>query len=1013
MRGFSEASTIQAGIVGRASQGDLGWTYVPGDRLAREHTEVLIEQDLVDALVRLNPVIAEQPDRVNEILPKLRALILSTSTEGLVETNERMCRWLMGLETHKFVGTDDYVTIRLFDFDHPRNNKLVVSEEVTFKGADERRFDVVFFVNGIPLVVGETKSPVDLHTSWLDAALDITNVYWPKCGAFFATNVFCFATDGREFRYGAVGQGAELWLPWGSTVDPLVMAPFEAVMRSVERMLAPGMVLRILRDFTLFSSLTIGPETIRIKIIPRYPQVEGVDAIVRRAKDPLRRGGLLWQHQGSGKTYLMAFAAGQLLRDPELDGPTVLIVLDRLDLIDQVTDEFLSAGIPRVRVAQTKEELRELLREDSRGVIITTIFRFHDAGELNTRHNVIVMVDEAHRTQEGRLGADMRAALPNATFFGLTGTPVTDADRNTFKLFGDPDDPNWVLNHYSMERSIADGATLPVHVETRLVDYHLDKDALEEAFAELVQAEGLTLEEQEILIKKAGSIQAFFKDPKRLRAVCEDIVEHWWSKMRPLGLKAQVVAYDRELCVAYEAVLNELLAAKAAAEGEEVVPEIAVVMTVGTTKDEPEEWQAYQLSREDEAKIKARFKDVHDPLSLLVVTAKLLTGFDAPIEGVLYLDKPLRAYTLFQAITRTNRRFTNPATGQEKLHGLVVDYVGLGPEIAKAIRASSPEGGKPPVVGVEELYAELSAAVAECLKRFEGIDRSAGGFETLMAAQEVLKEQAARDAFAREFLKAHGLWEFLYYDPALKPIEDDYRWLAKVYASVQPPTSSSALLWHRLGQKTLELVHAAITDVTVTSGKLDEVIVDEEVIEVIKQLQLDIDPGSTEEPKTAAEVLDSLERRLQKKLQGDSPHPVWKKLSERLEDLRRAVLVRAEDSVEFLKRLLELAREVLAADKAEAEGRLDEYESALPDPHKGALTQIFQEYAPDATPEIVARVVERIDHIASQVRGTGWQESSPMDKQVRVEIRKALKDYALPPSGELFNRAYAYVRENY
>ena len=1012
MNGFTEASTIQAGLIEKA-QANLGWTYVPSDELSREATGVFIEDDLVEALIRLNPVIAEKPERVDEIIPKLRALVLTTPTEGLVETNERLTRWLMGLETHRFIGTDDYVNIRLFDFDDPHNNKFVISDEVTFKAVEERRFDIVLFVNGIPLVVGETKSPVDLHTSWLNAARDFVDVYWVKAGSFFAPNVFCFATDGREFRYGAVGQGAELWLPWGRTTDPLVMAPFESVMRSVELLLTPEMVLRILRDFTLFSSIAVGAETIRVKIIPRYPQVEGVDAIVRRAKEPLRRGGLLWQHQGSGKTYLMAFAAGQLLRDPDLDGPTVLVVLDRLDLIDQVTDEFRSAGIPKIRVAETKDELRTLLKEDSRGVIITTIFRFHEAGELNTRDNIIVLVDEAHRTQEGRLGADMREALPNAKFFGLTGTPVTDQDRNTFRLFGDPDDPGWVLNHYSMQRSIADGATLPVHVETRLVDYHLDKQALDEAFDELVQTEGLTEEEQEILIRRAGTVKALFKDPKRVRAVCGDIVEHWWAKMRPLGLKAQVVAYDRGKWVAREPGLKELLAAKAEKEGEEVVPEVAVVMTVGNAKDEPEEWQAYQLTRDEENKIKSRFKDVHDPLSFLVVTAKLLTGFDAPIEGVLYLDKPLRAHTLFQAITRTNRRFTNPKSGQEKLHGLVVDYVGLGQEIAKAIRASTPEGGKQPVIGVEELYEELNAAVASCLERFEGIDRTTDSFEALMAAQEALKDESAKDAFAREFLTAQALWEFLYYDPALKPIEADYRWLAKVYASIQPPSSSSALLWHRLGQKTLDLVHSAVTEVTVTSGKLDEVIVDEEVIEVIKQLQLDVTPEGEDGKVTASQVLDSIQKRLEKKLAGDSPHPVWRKLSDRLEDLRRAVLVRAEDSVEFLKRLLELARELLAADKAEAEGRLDEYESALPDPHKGALTQIFQEYAPEATPEIVARIVERIDSIAGQVRGTGWQESQPMDKQVRREIRKVLHDYSLPPSGELFNRAYAYVRENY
>jgi type I restriction enzyme R subunit len=1011
--GFNEASTIQAAIIARAAKSDLGWTYIPGDQLGRSLTDVIFEEDLVDALARLNPVIAEKPEWIEEILPKLRALILSTPTEGLVETNERLTRWLRGLETHKFVGTDDYVNIRLIDFDDPRANKLVISDEVIFQGADKRRFDVVAYVNGIPLVVGETKTPVDMEASWLDAATDITDIYWPKTGSFFAGNVFCFGTDGRAYHYGAVGQPAEKWLPWGHTADPLLLGPLEATLRSVELMLAPEMLLAILRDYTLYSSVVVGPETTRIKIIPRYPQVEGVDAIIKRAKDPLRKGGLLWQHQGSGKTYLMGFAAGKLLRDAELDGPTVLVVLDRLDLIDQVVDEFTSAGIPRLRVAETKEELRTLLKEDSRGVIITTIFRFPDAGELNIRSNIIVLVDEAHRTQEGRLGWEMREALPNATFFGLTGTPVTDADRNTFTLFGDPDDPGYVLSHYSMERSIADGATLPVHVETRLVDYQLDKEALDTAFEELVDEEGLSDEDKETLIRRAGSVQAFVKDPERIEAVCEDIVEHWWSKMRPVGLKAQVVVYDREMCVAYEETLNRMIAERVEAEGEEVTPQVEVVMTVGSGKNDPDSWSVYKRTRDQESAIKARFKDVHDPLSFLVVTAKLLTGFDAPIEGVMYLDKPLRAHALFQAITRTNRRWTNPTTSQEKLHGLVVDYVGLGPEIAKAIKESSPEGGKQPIINVEDLYTELESAVAECLKLFYGVDRAEGGFESLMAAQDLLKEQSTKDSFAKQFLTAHGLWEFLYYDPALKPLEEDYRWLAKVYASIQPPASSQLLLWHRLGQKTLDLVHSAITEVTVISGKLDEVVVDEEIIEAIKQMKLNVTPEGEDGQVTARQVLDTLEKRLEKKLSGSSPHPVWRKLSDRLEDLRRAVLIRAEDSVDFLKRLLEIAREVLEADRAEAAGTLDEYESALPDPHIGALTQIFAEYAPDTTPDIVARIVERIDAIAGQVRGTGWQESQPADKEVRREIRKVLRDYSLPLSGDLYNRAYEYVRENY
>ena len=360
----------------------------------------------------------------------------------------------------------------------------------------------------------------------------------------------------------------------------------------------------------------------------------------------------------------MAFAALMLLHDERVGGPTVVVVLDRLDLIEQVERQFRTAGLPRLATAGSREELRRILRDDKRGIVLTTIFRFEHAGLLNERENIIVMVDEAHRTQEGRLGDDLRLALPNARFFGLTGTPISDKDRNTFTLFGDPTDPGHILNTYSMERSIADGASVPVHVETRLFNFHLDKTALDEAFAQLAEEENLTDGEREVLSSRAAHVKTLLLNPDRIHAVCCDIVDHYLAKIAPLGTKAQVVAFDRELIVAYKVEIDPLLAQRGSDRT------TAVVMTVGNAKDEPTAWQQYALDRAGEARIKQHFNDPHDPLSLLIVTAKLLTGFDAPVEQAMYLDKPLRRHTLFQAITRTNRRFTHPQTGQEKRHGL-------------------------------------------------------------------------------------------------------------------------------------------------------------------------------------------------------------------------------------------------------------------------------------------------------------------------------------------------------
>ena len=400
----------------------------------------------------------------------------------------------------------------------------------------------------------------------------------------------------------------------------------------------------------------------------------------------------------------MAFAAARLRQQSDLDAPTILIVLDRLDLIEQVASEFASVGLPGLRVAETKDDLRRLLREDSRGIIVTTIFRFADAGLLNDRPNIVVMVDEAHRTQEGRLGADMREALPNAKFIGLTGTPISTDDRNTWETFGDRADPGGVLNHYSVERSIADGATLPIHVETRLVDFHIDHEALDQAFAELAEAEALDEDQRGYLSRRASRVDSILRTPARIDA-CDD------GHRRALpgqGRPTRAEGAGRGL---RPRPVRRLLRRdhRAAGPGEEAT----VVMT--TAKDDDPSWAVWDRDRPTEQAIRDRFLDPADPLRFLIVTAKLLTGFDAPIEGVLYLDKPLRAHTLFQAVTRTNRRWTNPTTGQEKFYGLIVDYIGLGADLARAVAVRNMGGKKALPTDVSELFAVLAKAITETM----------------------------------------------------------------------------------------------------------------------------------------------------------------------------------------------------------------------------------------------------------------------------------------------------------
>lgn len=1008
MTGFSESSTVQAWLVDRLS--GLGWSHVPGNQVPRARTEVLVEEWLIEAVEVLNPELHGRPERVNEVLPLVRMGVLSAASEGLIAANERMVTLLRGDHTVKYVGTERYVPLRLIDFTDPAKNTYVVSDEVTFgPPGHERRFDLVLWVNGIPLVVVETKTPVNAAVSWLNGARDLTNVYAVEHPEFFSTNVLMAATEGREFHYGGVGQRAESWLMWGSTQDPYDLDGFERVKRSVDLLLTPERVMSILRDFTLFEQPPGGGKR---KLIPRYPQVEAAEAIHAKVLAGGRKG-LIAQYQGTGKTLLMAFSALMLLNDEAVGGPTVVVVLDRLDLIEQVQRQFTTAGLPRVTTAETKSELQRVLKEDRRGIVLTTIFRFENAGLLNKRDNIIVLVDEAHRTTEGTLGDNMRDALPNAAFFGLTGTPIADSERNTFKLFGDPADPGWILNSYSMERSIADGSSVPVHVETRLVDFHLDRDSLDEAFDHMAREEGLSDEEREFLASKAAHVKTLVLDPQRIQAVCADIVDHYQAKVAPLGLKAQVVAYDREIVVAYEKEIKRILADRGLAH------EVAVVMSVSTGKDEPQDFAPYALTRDAEAKIKQRFNREDDPLAFLIVTAKLLTGFDAPIEQVMYLDKPLRRHTLFQAITRTNRRYTNPVTGQEKRYGLVVDYVGLGAQIAAALKAANPEtGGKRPV-DTDDLATEFIARLEATLSpRFDGIDRSDHGFEALQAAMQCLPPSGdARDEFAADFVAVQTLWEFLDPHGVLTEHAGDYRWIAQVYEAIKPRTVSSALLWDRLGAKTLALVHGHISGVEVTGSGLEKVVVDPDSIEALRQMaeqgELDLDPARDllDNPVTLDEVIDTIDARIRRRL-ATTDHAVYRSLAEQIERLRARAIQSAQDSIEFLREALAVAQTLVKAEKLEDEGELDQAERLL-DPHIGALTQIVNEYKPEGTPVIVDDVVRDIDAIVRQVRFTGWSQTQEGDRTVRKEIRLILKKYALPITGALFDHAYAYVAENY
>ena len=654
----------------------------------------------------------------------------------------------------------------------------------------------------------------------------------------------------------------------------------------------------------------------------------------------------------------------------------MLIVVDRVDLDAQISATFHASDVPNLVKAETREELERLLRQDTRKIIITTIFKFGEAeGVLNDRENIIVLVDEAHRTQEGDLGIKMRAALPNAFLFGLTGTPINRRDRNTFYAFGAEEDSSGYMSRYGFEESIRDGATLPLHFEPRLIDLHIDHDAIDEAYAELTG--GLTDLDKETLARAASKMAVLVKVPERIEAICADIAHHFQQKVAPNGFKGMVVTYDQESCLSYKAALDQHLPPEAS----------EIVISVSGKEREDARYRPLKRDRDAEEKLLDRYRDPNDPLQLLVVTAKLLTGFDAPILQAMYLDKPLRDHTLLQAITRTNRTY-----GDRKTHGLIVDYLGVFDDVAKSLEFDE-EGFRQVVSGIENLKAQLPDAMQKCLAYFMGVDRTVGGYEGLIAAQDCLPNNDVRDAFAVDYSTLAKLWEALSPDPMLQAYEQDYRWLSQVYVSVQPTTGQGQLIWHALGAKTIELIHENV-HVEAVRDDLDEIILDAELLDAVL---------NTPDPDSKAK---EIQIKVAARLRGHMNNPRFRALSERLEALKERHEQGQLHSLEFLKALLELATDVLHAEK-DTPPEEDE------DRGKAALTELFEEVRNEETPIVVERVVNDIDEIVRYVRFPGWQTTSAGEREVRKALRKTLFKYRLHQDAELFDKAYGYVKEYY
>lgn len=970
---FNEDNTMEQMIISILKEN--GWTYIPAEKLPRMYSDVMVEPMVKEALIRLNPEIAAEPSRADEVIYKLRTVILSVQPHNLVPQNELFKKLVFEENSFPFGKDGRMVPIRFFGTMRKENialNEYVVTNQWVYPQADGgKRLDIVLLINGFPIAIGELKTPVRSAITWLDAAGDIS-AYEKSIPAMFVTNVFNFASEGKCYRYGSVNMPINMWGPW-HTSDHKAEGNLADVKISIADMITPEKVMDIFQFFTMFAT---DKKYRKYKIICRYQQFEGANMIVSRVLAGYPKKGLIWHFQGSGKSLLMVFAAQKLRMVPELKNPTVVIVDDRIDLETQITATFNASDIPNLTSASTKEELSAFFRGDMRKILITTIFKFGEVnGELNARDNIIVMVDEAHRTQEGDLVEKMRMALPNAFFFGLTGTPINRVDKNTFLTFGAEEDRTGYMSRYSFSDSIRDGATLPLHFEPVPVELHVNKDELDRAFEAMTDEAGLSREEKNELSRRVN-MKAIMYNPARIRKVCEHIAKHFQSKIAPNGYKGQIVVYDRECCLMYKTVLDELL-------GED-----ASTIVMDTNNDKEDRYRKYRRDRDAEGKILDVFRDPNSELKLVIVTSKLLTGFDAPILQAMYLDKPMKDHTLLQAICRTNRTYD-----QGKTHGLIVDYIGIFDDVAKALDFDETSMRRI-ITNIEEIKKQLPTLVKKCLGYFMGVDRTIEGWEGLMAAQECLPTNKEKDAFAAAYRVLNRAWDALSPDIFLNAYKADYQWLSRVYESVKPTDGRGGLIWASLGAKTIELVHQ-----NVTVGETDE---DMDIL----AMDADLIDDFLEKQKDLKKATKKVEISLVAKILNHAQDPKFIRLGEKLEALREKHEQGLVTSIEFLKLLLELAKEAARAEK-------DVVPEQEIDKGIAALTELFNGVRNKNTPVIVERIVADIDSIVKIVRFDGWQSTTAGKQEVKKALRSVVWIKYKIKDKDVFDKAYSYIEQYY
>ena len=810
-----EHKTVQARIFEYAEA--IGWTFVPREAAERRRgfdpsvppadrakNRSLFFDDLLDARVReFNPRYAEAE---GALLGQFRHL--HTDIYGNREFVEHL-RNRGKFFDHEEKRERDLI---LIDYDDPANNVYEITEEWAFhNGHYGTREDVVFLINGIPVLVIECKNANKDEAIAL--GVDQIRRYHRETPELFVSQQLFTATDAIGFSYG---------VSWNTVRRNIFNWKDEEVGKleaKVKSFCAIPQVLAFLKDYIVFAEKD---EELN-KYILRQHQTGAVEAAVSRALDPQRTRGLVWHTQGSGKTFTMIKAAERLFRAPGADKPTVLLMIDRNELEDQMLKNLAALGLGNLEHASSIARLNQLLRDDYRGIIVTMIHKFRDMpADLNTRSNIYILIDEAHRTTGGDLGNFLMAGLPSATFIGFTGTPVdkTVYGKGTFKTFGCEDDQGY-LHKYSIADSIEDGTTLPLYYQLAPNEMLVPHETLDKEFLSLAEAEGVAdIEELNKILDRAVNLKNFLKSKERIQKVAQFVAEHYRGNVEPLGYKAFLVGVDREACAHYKHALDQFLP-----------PEYSEVVYTGSNNDS-KLLKEFHLDPKKERQIRKSFGKLDQQPKILIVTEKLLTGFDAPVLYAMYLDTPMRDHTLLQAIARVNRPYENEAQEMVKPHGFVLDFVGIFDKLEKALAFDSDEINAI-VKDLKLLKVLFKNKMESKAPNYLGLIERQFNDKDVDTLIEHFRDPERRKEFFKEYKEIEMLYEIISPDAFLRPFIGDYGTLSAIYQIVRKAYTKTVMVDREFQAKTNHLVQQQVGSYGV--GGLGEIVaIDGNTIELIK-----------------------------------------------------------------------------------------------------------------------------------------------------------------------------------